>query len=199
MSILGDDVEDFGHGGGSRHAQVSAILGALAEVIGVAPPRGGGHSIQLHKPDWRKNELAPGVEAPDEGMHPLPLTPLQNNGVFANSTNGGPTSITYQGQMQVPFRGERMFVNAGRINTGGTAANAKLLAQMFVGIALQQAEIFGIDIETIGGATTFGSRMTMRQAPPGVLMRALVTETAVPTNPDVVTLAVITLMGRVYH
>jgi hypothetical protein len=177
-----------------------AIVGALAEVIG----RRHHHSAGPHlpaKPAWRDSELAPGVEMPGEGLHPLPLTPLQNGGIFQNSATSAtaPVSITYQGQLQVPFRGERLLCNPSRLNTGGTASGVRLNAQIFVGVALQQAEIYGVDIELLGSAQAFGVRLTMRQAPPGVLLRALVTESYVPTTPDTISLTDLMILGRILH
>jgi hypothetical protein len=203
MSVLGERYGDIdGHdehetsGRVIGAAEVNAVLGALAEVIGRrhGRPR---HAELPPMADWRRGQLAHGVHMPDEGMHPLPLTPQQNSGLFANSTNGGPTMITYQGQLQKPFRGERMFVNPSR--SGTTAVTGALTAQFFVGVDLQQAEIFGVDIETIGAGGTFGSRMTFMQAEPGILIRALVTENTIPTAPDFIKLNVVTLMGRIIH
>jgi hypothetical protein len=202
MSVLGelmrrsgshDDVD------GPADIEVASVLGELAELIGaVKRNRHGGH--RLHKPGWREGEMAPGVNLPDEGMHPLPLAPQGSTGLFANSANGAPPSIVYSGQIQVPFRGERIFAQAARVGTTAALTGAaQLLAQIFVGVGLQQADIFGVPIEVLGGATTFGSRFTMKEAPPGILIRMIVTEQALPTSPDFVQLYQITLMGRVLH
>lgn len=201
MSVLGelmrrssahDDVE------GDHEVEVSSVLGELAELIGAVKKSRHGH--RLHKPSWREGEMAPGVNLPDEGMHPLPLAPQGSTGLFANSANGAPASIVYSGQIQVPFRGERIFAQAARVGTTAALTGAaQLLAQIFVGVGLQQADIFGVPIEVLGGATTFGSRFTMKEAPPGILIRMIVTEQAIPTSPDFVQLYQITLMGRVLH
>jgi hypothetical protein len=176
------------------HVDEDEIVGELAEVIGRAARR---PMVPVSKPGWRNAELAPGVNKPDEGMHPLPLTPQAAGGIFGNSTNGNPLQITYQGQLQVPFRAERLLAAPSKIGT--TAQPARLLGQFFVGVHLQQAEIFGIDIELLGAVTGFGTRMTLHQAPPGVLIRVIVTETLTPTAPDEVVMASMIFMGRVVH
>ena len=162
------------------------LIGALAEVIGADKRH---HN---RKPYWRRGELAPGVMEPDEGMHPLPLTPLQNGGAYVAAF----PSITFQGQLQVPFRAERLLAAAVKV---GTTAVGRILGQFFVGVHLQQAEIFGLDVELIGAVTGFGTRMTLHQAPPGVLIRVVTTISLVPTPPDTVSLPSMLFFGRVVH
>jgi hypothetical protein len=186
MSVLGSIL---GHDGASREE----ILGELAEVIGaLAPARPS--SVQVQRSGWRRGQLAPGVQTPDEGMHPLPLSPLQNNGAYVAAF----PSITFQGQIQKPFRCERLLAVAVRVNTGGTAVG-RILGQFFVGVDLQQAEIFGMDVELIGSPTAFGTRMTLHQAEPGVLIRVITSITLVPTPADTVTLPGMLFFGRVVH
>ena len=129
--------------------------------------------------------------ARQEGLIPLPMTPLQNGGVFDATT----TTITFQGQLQKPFRGERLLVSTVRT---GTTATGRLMGQIFVGTDLQLADISAIDIETVGNPASFGTRLTLLQAPPGVLIRIPVTISSAPTTTDTVA-AFITLLGRVIN
>jgi hypothetical protein len=206
MSVLGEALD--GHGGGDEH--VSAVLGRVGAVLGelahelagagaISVGKGHHHGHHMRRPHWREQELAPGVVLPGEGLVPLPMTPLQNNGLYANTTNGGPAAITFQGQIQVPFRSERLLAQS--IRSGTTAQTGqRIYAQFFVGIGLQQAEIFGVDLELLGAPNAFDVRMTMIQAPPGVLLRALTTLTGViPTAPDFVELPGFMFLGRVVH
>ncbi len=190
-SIMGGHDADLD---GDVSEGVAAVLGELAEVIGKRHPHRRGAPNLPPRPGWRDNELAPGVVMPDEGMHPLPLTPLQNNGGFTAAF----PSITFQGQLQVPFRAERLLAQSARVNGGGTAVG-RILGQFFVGVHLQQAEIFGLDVELIGAVTAFGTRMTLHQAPPGVLIRVITTISLVPTPPDTVDLPSMLFFGRVVH
>lgn len=183
MSVLGSIL---GHAGHDDVDGEEAIIGALAEVIGRK------HGGMPRKPSWRHRELAPGVEMPDEGMHPLPLSPLQNSGNYVAAF----PQITFQGQLQVPFRAERLLAQASKV---GATAVGRILGQFFVGVHLQQAEIFGLDVELIGAVTGFGTRMTLHQAPPGVLIRVVTTITLVPTPPDIVQLPSMLFFGRVIH
>lgn len=161
-------------------------------LLGVAAPRGGGRMMRLApKPSWRNGELAPGVNQHDEGMIPLPLTPTSSGGTFAT----GVQTITWQGQLQKPYRAERLIVSVVRT---GPSATGLLLGQIFVGTDLQLADIQGIDIETLGAPTAFGTRLTLHQAPPGVLIRIIVNISAVPSSTDTV-FASMYFLGRVIH
>lgn len=142
------------------------------------------------KPGWR-NQLAPGVIQPDEGMVPLPLSPNTNNGIFA--AGGG--TIIFSGQLQKPYRPERLLVSAVRT---GASATGRLLGQLFVGTDLQQADISGFDVEIFGNPTAFGTRLTCKAAEPGVLIRLLVTPTSFPTGTDTILLTC-SFAGRVVH
>lgn len=147
--------------------------------------------LQLNRPDWRADELAPGVVVPGEGLIPLPMTPQQNGGTFTATV----VSITWQGQLQVPFRSERLLVSSSRV---GPSSVGRLLGQMFVGVSLQQADITGLDMELVGAANAFGTRMTMIQAPPGILIRIPVVLSTPLTSTDTI-FASFQFLGRVVH
>lgn len=185
--VLGEDVD-----GDVLGMEDLAAIGA--EVVKHARRKGhkvhrAGMPMLMQKAAWRAGQLAPGVQAPEETMVPLPLTPQQNNGQF---TSVVPT-ITFQGQLQKPYRGERLLVS--RTNVGTSATPPVLLGQIFVGTDLQQADIAGLDIGTLGAATAFGTRLTLLQAPPGVLIRIPVTLSVGLSGTDTIT-AAIQILGR---
>jgi len=142
------------------------------------------------RPNWR-NQLAPGVIQPDEGMIPLGLNGTGGTNTFTATLN----IITFQGSLQKPFRGERALVSTVRT---GTSAVGRLLTLPFIGTDLQLADINQIDIELVGQAGAFGTRLTMKAAEPGVLIRFQITLSAVLTGTDTIT-ASIMILGRVIH
>ena len=145
------------------------------------------------KPGWRKEQMAPGVIRPDEGMVPLPLIPNVQGGIFAFGTA---TQITWQGQLQKPFRAERLLCSVVR---NATTAVSRLLGVIYVGTDLQQAEIAGWDIELVGQASSFGTRLTCQPAEPGVLIRLVVNLSAAITVTTDTIYANIMFLGRIIH
>jgi len=143
------------------------------------------------KPPWRE-QLAPGVIQPDEGMVPLPLTPTSGTTAVFSATI---TTLTYQGQLQKPYRGERILVGVART---GTTAVGRLLGQFFVGTDLQQADIQSWDLELVGQPGSFGTRLTMKAAEPGVLIRVLVTLSSALAGTDTIFMSML-LLGRIIH
>jgi len=155
-----------------------------------------GHRLARHhqlppKPAWRE-QLAPGVIQPDEGMVPLPLTPTAGTTAAFSATV---TQLTYQGQLQKPYRGERVLVGVART---GASAVGRLLGQFFVGTDLQQADIQSWDLELVGQPGSFGTRLTMKAAEPGVLIRVLVTLSQGLTGTDTIFMSML-LLGRIIH
>ncbi|HXI60667.1 MAG TPA: hypothetical protein VNO55_31615 [Polyangia bacterium] len=126
------------------------------------------HHRMIHvppKPEWRGADLAHGVQQPDEGMLPMPL---QGSGGTNTFTPTVPV-ITFQGQMQKPYRAERMIFIVTRL--GDSAAGVRVQGQIFVGTDLQQGELGLIDFESLGAPTAFGTRLTLTPASPGVFLR----------------------------
>jgi hypothetical protein len=175
------------------------------EDVGAARPRRGGHAVVRHgghrqhrqvalppRPQWR-DQLAPGVIQPDEGLVPLALTGQSGSppGQFSATIS----QITFQGQLQKPFRAERLLVSVVRT---GASAVGRLLTQLFVGTDLQQAEITGWDAELIGQANAFGTRLTCKAAEPGVFLRCVINLSNLLTGTDTI-LANFTFMGRIIH
>lgn len=146
------------------------------------------------KPGWRKDQLAPGVQRPDEGMVPLPM--VGQAGAIPGQFAVGLSQITFQGQLQKPYRAERLLVSSVR-NTA--TAIGRLLGVLYVGTDLQQAEIAGWDIELIGQASSFGTRLTCQAAEPGVMIRLVVTcSPALSVSGDTIT-ANVMFLGRIIH
>jgi hypothetical protein len=144
-------------------------------------------TVQLAKPGWRRSQLAPGVIAPDQGLLPLPM----GNVTFALATQ----TYTFQGQIQKPFRGERLLVTTVR---AGTSAVGRLLGQIFVGTDLAALDVAPIDIEQIGAANAFGVRLTMKPAQPGVFIRIITSLSSPLTSTDTI-FASVQLLGRLIH
>lgn len=162
------------------------------EVMGARHRRHASRMMRIPaKPQWR-NQLAPGVIQPDEGMIPLPMTPLAGSGSFSSTLS----QITWQGQLQKPFRAERLLVSVVRT---GTDATGRLLTQLFVGTDLQGAEISGWDAELIGQATAFGTRLTCKAAEPGVQIRLIVNLSNLMTITTSSIFATFMFLGRVIH
>lgn len=165
---------------------------------GIVGRAGGRHGHKARKiavppkPGWR-NQLAPGVIQPDEGMVPLPLTATAGSppGTFTAAI----TTMTFQGQLQKPYRAERLLVSVVR---SGVTSTGRLLTQMFVGTDLQQAEITGWDAELVGQTSAFGTRLTAKAAEPGVFIRLVVTLSNNPTGTDII-FATMMFLGRVIH
>jgi hypothetical protein len=153
---------------------------------------------QIHippRPQWRDHELATGVVQPDEGMLPMPLTGSSGTNVFSVAQGNAP--ITFQGQMQKPYRAERLMFIVTRV--GASGANIRVQGQIFVGTDLQQGELGLIDFESLGAPTAFGTRLTCTPANPGVFLR-LQTQLVggVLTGTDTI-LVTTYFLGRVIH
>ena len=143
-----------------------------------------GPRVQLEKPGWRSSQLAPGVIAPDQGMLPLPLGSFTY--VLASQTN------TFVGQVQKPFRGERLLVTTVRT---GTSAVGRVMGQMFVGSDLAALDVPSVDLEQIGAPNAFGVRLTMKPIQPGVQFRIITSLSNALTGTDSI-FCTIQLLGR---
>jgi hypothetical protein len=154
-------------------------------VVG-APHRGGGQ-IRVQKPGWRTSQVAPGVIAPDQGLLPLPM----GNFTFTATAQ----TNTFSGQLQKPFRGERLLVTSVRT---GASAVGRILGQPFVGTDLALLDITPIDIEQLGAGNAFGVRLTMKPAQPGVFIRIVCTLSSALAGTDTI-FASVQLLGRLVH
>jgi len=152
--------------------------------------RRGRHAVAVRRPGWRAGQLAPGVIAPDQGLLPLPLS--GNPGATFSSTVN---AITFEGQIQKPFKGERILVST--VRTGATAVG-RLIAQLFVGTDLNQLDVPGFDAEQLGDPNAFGVRLSMKPAQPGVFLRLVVNLSAPLTAPDTI-FTTVTILGKAVH
>lgn len=164
--LLGEDVL------GEDDATVGAALKRAIRI----PKLAQGRMLRLPPQAGWRPRIAPGVAVPGEGLEPLPLAPQANGGVFTAAF----PNINFEGRPQAPFRGERLLVSVTR--TAGAAAVRALCSGIFVGRALQQAELNNFDIEFFG-PTAFGVRLKFVQAEPGVLIRLpILASIAVPAG-----------------
>lgn len=181
----------MGYGGPMGNHQSTQVIGHDEEgypiVVGRARPRRGGSTVHVQRPGWRGSQLAPGVIAPDEGLLPLPM----GNFTFVLAAQ----TFTFQGQLQKPFRGERLLVSTVRT---GASATGRLLGQIFVGTDLAALDIAPIDLEQIGAANAFGVRLTMKPAQPGVFIRIVTTLSGALAGADTI-FATVQLLGRNIH
>lgn len=143
-----------------------------------------GPRVQLTKPGWRNSQLAPGVIAPDQGLLPLPLGSFTY--VLAAQT------FTFVGQVQKPFRGERLLVTTVRT---GASAVGRVMGQMFVGSDLAALDVPSVDLEQIGAPNAFGVRLTMKPIQPGVQFRIITTLSNALAGADTI-FCTIQLLGR---
>ncbi len=184
--VMGADV--MGH---SPYHRMGAVWGpARYPVVGAAAPANAA-LVKVQRPPWRNRQLAPGVIAPDQGLLPLPMHGTTGTDTFTSALN----PITFEGQIQKPFRGERLLVRTVRT---GVSATGILTGQLFIGTDLQQLDVQGFDIESVGAVTGFGVRLTMKPAQPGVFIRLVVTLAPALAAADTI-LASITLLGRNVH
>jgi hypothetical protein len=70
---------------------------------------------------------------------------------------------------------------------------------LWVGTDLQGAEIAGWDVELVGQATSFGTRLTCKAAEPGVLVRIVATLSANISSSTDTIYASMMFLGRVIH
>ena len=196
FDVVGDELE-----GDELEGDVMGDVMGDDDVVGVVrrnprtgrqqivPVRAGARQMAIPaRPNWRK-QLAPGVIQPDEGMYILPMSPSANGGVFSATV----TQITFEGQLQKPFRAERLLTSSVRT---GTTATGRILGVLFVGTDLQQAEINGWDIELVGQANSFGTRLTCKAAEPGVKIRLVCNLSTALTTTDTI-FASVQFLGRV--
>jgi hypothetical protein len=188
--VMGDVMGNYG-GPMSDFDGSSQVVGyddAGYPIVVGARRRGRGRPmVALQKPGWRQGQLAPGVIAPDQGLLPLPM----GNFTFTAAAQ----TFTFSGQLQKPFRGERLLVTTVRT---GASAVGRLLGQPFVGTDLALLDINPIDIEQIGALNAFGVRLTMKPAQPGVFIRIVTTLSSALAGTDTI-FSSVQLLGRNIH
>lgn len=195
FQVIGDDADDdvqgdvmgdvMGYGSGVQVVGYDDNGDAI--VVGRRKRSRRHPQVQLTRPEWRESQLAPGVIAPDQGLLPLPMGSFTF--ALAAQTN------TFQGQIQKPFRGERLLVSTVRT---GTTAVGRLMGQIFVGSDLAALDVPAVDLEQIGSPQAFGVRLTMKPAQPGVFIRIVTSLSSALTTTDTI-FCTITLLGRLVH
>lgn len=116
----------------------------------------------MRRPDWRRGQIAPGVQAPREGLEPLPLVADNGTGTFSATT----TTLNFRARPQRPFRAERLLAQVFR--TGASAAGvAAVTTGIFIGTTLQQLQIGNFNLEFFS-PTAFGVRLDLSPAEPGI-------------------------------
>lgn len=194
MQVVGEDGEIYEVMSGDVMGDVMGDF----EVVGAArraarrmsrSPTGG--LVAVNKPGWRRTTAAPGVVAPDQGLLPLPLSGAGGTNTFTSTV----TQIIFQGQVQKPFRPERLLVSVVRT---GVTATGRLLGQIFAGTDLQQGDIQALDLELLGNVQGFGIRMTMTPIQPGVFLRIVTNLSSPLTAPDTIFTSV-QVLGRIVH
>jgi len=199
--VMGGDVMGYGgYAGPMGDYEGQAVVGwdEYGEPLVVGAPRRRRvlrrgvkrTGIQVARPGWRSQQLAPGVQAPDQGMLTLPLTGIPGNTFLLATQN-----ITFQGQVQKPFRPERLLVTTVRT---GPSAIGRLLANIFVGTDLQQLDVAAVDIEQLGDPAAFGVRLAMTPAQPGVFIRLVTALSNAIAGADSI-FTTIQICGRAVH
>lgn len=193
MSVLGAVLGELDHLDGDV---LGAVQAAVSQAVQKRMPGGAsGAMVSMKKPSWRHGEMAPGVNLPQSGQVPLPLTPLQASGIFSSVAS----AITFEGRLQKPYQAERLMASVSRINTAGSVGSIQVLGQIFVGTDLNQAQLQGVNIELLGAANAFDTRMRLLQAPPGVAISMICTLFGgTPTGTDVLAASMF-FLGEILH
>ena len=163
-SVMGQQYGMVPYGGGG-YGGYGVYGDEDEEVVGRARRRPKRAIVPPPKPSWRHGDLAHGVQQPDEGMLPMPLSGAGGTSVFTATV----ANITFESQVQKPYRGERLVFIVTR--TGASAAALRAQGQIFVGTDLQQGELGLLDFESLGAPTAFGFRLSLTPASPGVFLR----------------------------
>lgn len=139
---------------------VGANMAALVRAAAAA--RKGGMMRLPPKPAWR-NQLAPGVPAPGQGLEILPLTPDRAGGVFAVATQ----FIQWTARTQAPFRPERLVVSIFRDAAFAPVGDIFLAQGIFIGRMLGTLQFASFNIEVFSN-TAVGMRLNLSAIQPGV-------------------------------
>jgi hypothetical protein len=112
--------------------------------------------------------VAPGIQAPSEGLELLTLEPDDNGGTFDTSNIG--SVITFTAKPQRPFQAERLIALVSRVPdaTAGVPAGFIVSDGIFVGTQLQQLTRGGTFNLEVFSPTAFGVRMKLSPAQPGI-------------------------------
>lgn len=180
------------HGGMQRGPQRGGQHPAFPNQAGRFGGPGYGPAMFLPpgtpNPGWMKS--FGGVAAPDEGLVPVPLTNVSNNGVFSATV----TNLLFVARPQAPFRGERVVATLVRDGTSAAAVSADAINGISVGVAPQIADYGNISLEE-WAKDAFGVRMAMRDTGMGGLIQANIALVGTLTTTDTLTVR-LTVYGR---
>ena len=136
------------------------------------------------RPGWR-NQLAPGVGMPGEGMEPLPMVPSANNGILTLAIQ----TMNFTARPQAPFRAERLIATVRRTGAAGVIV---LGSNLFIGRQLQLVQVGEFDLENFS-PTAFGVRLKLVASTPGVDINLTVRANPAITGTDTVAVSVMFL------
>lgn len=139
-------------------------------------------------PGW--NKWMNGVTAPDEGLVPIPLTNVSNNGAFSATV----TNLLFVARPQGPFRGERVVATLIRNGTSATNVSADAVNGISIGVQPQIGDFGNISLEE-WAKDAFGVRMAMRDTAPGGLIQANIVLVGTLTTTDTLTVR-LSVYGR---
>ena len=139
-------------------------------------------------PGW--NKWMNGVTAPDEGLVPIPLTNVSNNGVFSATV----TNLLFVARPQGPFRGERVVATLIKNGTSALNASADAVNGISIGVQPQIGDFGNISLEE-WAKDAFGVRMAMRDTAPGGLIQANIVLVGTLTTTDTLTVR-LSVYGR---
>lgn len=158
-------------GGGRRRGgggyMVGAAMAELEEAANAGDPRAQAMCDALTGcgvPEWRKRQIAPGVQAPCDDLYPLPFAPTDGNPTFVNA---GVTTKIFTARPQKPFRGERPVAMVTRVGAGAAGVVPVIVGGILVGTDPQLAQVADQPIEFFD-RSSFGVRMVMSPAEPGI-------------------------------
>jgi len=140
-----------------------SVWGEDMAVVGAARP--GAVAVQRPmlrlppRPQWR-NQLAPGVNNPGEGMETLPMTE-KSGGIFTSVI----TSLLFEAFPQRPFRAERLIAIVSR--SAGVTAIPVIRPAIFIGTHPEATSLGDVALE-IFSPQAFGVRLSCVQAEPGI-------------------------------
>ena len=143
------------------------VMGQLMEAANAGDSRAAELCRAIEQcgvPQWRNRQIAPGVQAPCDDLFPLPLKPVAGTPTFVA---GGPTTITFTGSVQKPFRGERPFSIVSRVGATAATIVPVIRGGIRVGVDPQVAQVADMPVEFLD-RTSFGVRMLMTPCEPGV-------------------------------
>jgi len=114
---------------------------------------------------WRQEVVTNGVNAPRDGLWPMPMRPQANDGVLDDANQ----QIEFLGTPQKPFRGERLVAVVSK-SAGASGINVRVDGGVVVGTTPQLVDFGSLPLEAYQ-ANAFGVRLKLDPAAPGIFIR----------------------------